>query len=210
MLRHLFIFFILALPLTVSCQIIDTDYKNQIKVSALRLINIINPGIEISYERFHKLYLSSEVSVGYATNVIGKPHNHLKGYSIGFEEKYFVKMHPNSRKYFSLDFNCNNINYEETTSGRDTINNVTIIDPFTVVRKSLSLSFRYGLQFYRKQFVLDLNIGAGMKYRNVKHHDRIFEYKRSPEPFDFIRNANLETNGFVFFLPVNIRLGYRF
>jgi len=46
--------------------------------------------------------------------------------------------------------------------------------------------------------------------RNVKHHDRTFEYIKPREPFDFIRASNVETKGFAFIIPLNIRLGYTF
>lgn len=210
MLRHLFILTFLTLPFNVFSQVSEINYKDQLKLSAFRPFNILNPGIEVSYENFFSSNLSSQLSVGIATNVVGKPYKKLKGYNVAFEEKYFIRKQTKSRKYLSLEFNYTDINYQERTSGMDTVNNITIIDTFTIGRKTQALAIKYGIQFYKKHFVVDFSIGAGLKYRSVKHYDRTFEYKGPREPFDLMRAANVEKTGFAFTLPFNIRLGYSF
>jgi putative salt-induced outer membrane protein YdiY len=87
---------------------------------------------------------------------------------------------------------------------------LTIVDSFTIARKTTSLAFNYGIQFYKKHFVLDINLGAGVKYRAVKHYDRILDYKGPREVFDLHRSANVEGKRVAFHLPINLQLGYRF
>jgi len=210
MLRKLLILLILGLPAAALGQSIDTTYNNQIKVSAVRPFNYLNPAIEISYERLHNKRLSSQLSLGSPANLFGKPYIELKGYSIGFEEKYFTRSSLTSRKYFSLDFNYTNINYKDITTGRDTATNAFIIDSFTIRRKMQAVAIKYGAQFYRKHFVLDISIGAGLKYKDVKHYDRTYEYRGPREIFDLMRASNVEKKGFAFILPLNLRLGYSF
>jgi hypothetical protein len=188
----------------------EVNYNNQLKLSAFQAINILNPGVEIGYERLHSNRLSSQLTVGFATNMIGKPFEELEGYNIGLEEKYFLSKKSKSARYISLALNHNDSKYQERTSGPDPAINLTVIDTFTIARKATSVAFKYGVQFCKNHFVLDVNLGAGLKYRTVKHYDRTLEYRGPREPFDFHRAANMERKGIGFHLPVNIQLGYRF
>jgi putative salt-induced outer membrane protein YdiY len=210
MLRNLFILLILSLPATIWCQSLDTSYNNQVKLSVLRYINILNPAIEISYERLHGKRFSSQLSLGSTAGLYRNIYTDLKGYSLGFEEKYFFRSYSKDRKYFSFDFNYTNINYKDITTGKDTTTNTNIIDSFTIRRKTKAVALKYGVQVYRKHFVLDMSIGAGVKYKNVKHYDRSFEYKGPREFSDLFRAANVEMKRFVFIMPVTLTLGYRF
>jgi len=210
MLKHYLILTVIILPFFVACQDTEPNYRNQLKLSGFRAINILNPGVEISYERLAGNKFSTQLSAGIATNVIGKPFEKLHGFNIALEEKYFVSKKSKSWKYMSFILNHNNSKYQEKTSGIDPITNLTIVDTFTIARKTTSLAFNYGIQFYKKHLVLDINLGAGLKYRTVKHYDRTFEYKGPREPFDLHRAANVERKGIAFHLPINLQLGYRF
>lgn len=210
MLKHFLITTLIIVPFFASCQNSEINYRNQLKLSAFRAINILNPRIEINYERLYGNKLSTQFSAGIATNVIGKPFEKLRGYHLGLEEKYFLSNKNKSRKYISLALNHSDIKYRERTSGVDTITGLTIIDTFTVSRKTTALVFKYGIQFYKNHFVLDINLGAGLKYRTVKHYDRVLEYKGPREVFDLHEAANIERKGFAFHLPINLQLGYRF
>ena len=196
----------------VLSQNITPDYRNQLKFSGLRPINFFNPGIEISYERLTDNKLSTQLSVGWATNVLGKPYERLRGYNIGLEEKRFLSQKNNSAKYISLWLNNGNIRYREKTygDGIDPITSLRIVDTFTIVKKTTSLAFKYGIQYYDNRFVLDINFGIGLKYIAVKHHDRIYKYYGPREFTDFFRAANVEKKGIVVQVPINIQLGYRF
>lgn len=210
MLKHYLILTLIILPFVAVCQDTSSNYRNQLKLSGLRAINILNPGIEISYERISGNNFSTQLSSGIATNIIGTPFEKLRGYNIGFEEKYFFKKSSKTWKYISLALSHSDIKYQEKTSGNDPITNLPVVDTFTIARKTTSLALNYGIQFYKRHFVLDIDLGAGLKYRTVKHHDRTLEYKGPREPFDLHRAANVERNGFVFHLPINVQLGYRF
>jgi putative salt-induced outer membrane protein YdiY len=204
MLKHCFILTLIILPITAACQDTASICRNNIKLSVLRAINILNPGIEISYERLGGNKFSTQFTAGVAANVIGKPFEKLHGYNIGLEEKYFFSKKSKQWKYTSLAMSHSNTRYMETTTGFDSTTNLIIVDTFTIARKITALAFNFGIQFYRKQFVLEINLGAGIKYRTVKHYDRAFEYKNPREPLDLQRAANVERNGFAFYLPVNI------
>ena len=210
MLKHYFILTLIVLPFVAFCQDTSSNYRNQLKLSALRAINILNPGIEISYERLGGNNFSTQLSAGIATNIIGKPFEKLRGYNIALEEKYFFKKSSKIGKYISLALSHSDMKYQEVTSGNDPITNLSVVDTFTIARKTTSLAFNYGIQIYKKRFVFDINLGAGLKYRTVEHYDRTVEYKGPREPFDLHRAANVERKGVAFHMPINIQLGYRF
>jgi hypothetical protein len=210
MLKNFVILPLIIVPFVAIGQNLEVNYKNQLKFSVFRAINILNPGVEISYERLHSNKLSTQISVGFATNIIGKPFQGLQGYNIGLEEKYFLSRKSTSGKYISFALNHSDSKYQEKTSGVDPITNLNIIDTFTIAKKSTSVAIKYGIQFYKNRFVWDLNLGAGLRYRSVKHHDRTFEYEGPREAFDLHRAANVERTGIAFHLPINIQLGYRF
>lgn len=201
---------LLLLPYFSFCQHSVTENPNQLKISVIRPLNILNPGVEISYERAFSDQFSTQLIAGIATNTIGKPFKNLSGYNIGLEEKYFIAKKENNRRYFSAIINYGNIRYKELTTGKDDLTGATINDTFTIARKSISLAVKYGIQYDRKRFVFDLNFGVGIKYRSVKHYDRIFEYPGPKEPTDLFRAANTEKEGLAFHLPVNLQIGYRF
>lgn len=210
MFKRFLILTLISLPFVAFSQNTEVNYRNQLKLSAFRVINILNPGVEISYERLSGNKLSTQFSIGIATNIIGKPFEKLQGYNAALEEKYFLSRKSKSSKYISLVLNHADIRYQEKTSGIDTITHLTIIDTFTIARKITSLAFKYGIQLYKNHFVVDINLGAGLKYRTVKHYNRTFEYIGPREAFDLHRTANVERAGFAFDFPLNIQLGYRF
>lgn len=210
-LSHLLLILILILsPLASEGQTPDNIYSNQIKLSAFRIINPLNPGLEFSYERLNTDKLSTSISAGIATNAVSGAFTRLRGFNIGVEEKYFLSVNEKRDKYFSLALNHSAVKYQDETYGNDIINNGRIIDTFRISRKTTSLSLIYGIQYYKKHFVLDLKLGAGIKYRNVKHYDRIFEYIGPREAFDLDRAANVEGARLAAYLPIDVQLGYRF
>lgn len=208
--RKLFTTLAFFLPFTTICQSSDQMYHNQVKISAVRLINILNPGFEISYERLYGKRYSTQLSFGYPANTIGKPYKQLKGYSFDLEEKYFIRTSERKGSYVSIALNYSNINHKENTTEGDSISNIILSDTFTIRRKTQSISLKYGVQFYRKRFVMDLSIGAGVKHRDVTHPGRTLTYAAPREFFDLLRINNVERNDFTFILPINFRIGYRF
>jgi hypothetical protein len=101
MLRRFLILAVVALPFFATSQNSELNYRNQLKLSAFRPLNILNPGVVISYERFHNSKLSTQFSVGMAANMIGKPFHKLHGYNLGLEEKYFLSEKARAKIYLT-------------------------------------------------------------------------------------------------------------
>jgi len=64
----------------------DIKGKNQIKVSPLRVVNFVNPGIELSYERLHGNRYSSQLSFGYMNETFNTTQfDRYKGLKVSFD-----------------------------------------------------------------------------------------------------------------------------
>jgi hypothetical protein len=198
----------------VSCagqaQTADTIYRHQVKFSVFRALNVLNPRIELAYERWQSDKFSIQFSAGIPSNVVGSPFENLRGYIVGLEEKYFFSRVEKKATYLSVELNNSKNKYEEVTHGVNPITSVNEADNFTIVRKTTSLAFKYGFPFYTRRSVVDLNVGLGVKYRSVKHYDRIYDYSEPREFGDLHHRNNMEKEGFDFHMPFNLQLGYRF
>jgi hypothetical protein len=208
MLRYILIVIICSSPFVLKAQEQQKVYYNQIKVSPLRIVDFFNPGIEVNYERLHKRNFSTQLSVTYPTTIFGKNIENFRGYRVAIEEKYFRQKNHPAGAYLSAEIHHSNIRFNKINELYDSA--VTIIDTFTVHRQTTALNFKLGRQFYHKQFVLDLSMGVGLKYRDVKHSNRSSEFIEAREPFDFHITSIREVRHFTINIPIAFRLGYRF
>jgi hypothetical protein len=208
--RRIFIIcFLATLPYAVKSQQADTVYRNQVKLSMLPLVNVLNPGVELSYERVFKKF-SGQVISGYPTNILGSPYTRLRGYSLAVEGKCFSSRTTKWRRYFSIEAGTHTRSFQETTSEMDPLSNTIVTDTFTVHRKWQALSAKFGIQLIKNHFVLDMSIGAGTRHLEVKHADRMFQYPELREFFDLHQQMKSEQNVMQFILPVSLRIGYCF
>ena len=210
MLRQLIILAILIFPVIVFGQHIDSTYKNQIKISPFRIVDPVNPGVEISYERLHSKRFSTQLSVAYMTDVFGKfPYTNLRGYRVSLEEKYFIHLSTKARNYLSADIVYNNSNFKDVTTFRDTINNLNISETFSVNRMTASLNLKFGKQILRNRFIIDWCVGVGLKYRDVVHSNRTHPMNAPKDP-NLFYSAETEGKNLTFNFPINLKLGYMF
>ena len=200
-----------------------TINKNQIKFSPLRTIDIINPGLELSYERLHKVRFSTQLSLAYMADVFGITHYmDYEGVRVALEEKFFLKKKPAGRirMYISAEgvFSYTTIKdqarfgYESpwTNSAAESYN---YLDTFGIHKKKIMLHTKFGIQIQiRKHFIMDVCAGIGIKYRDIEHFDRNVpddKMERSRHPNIFYSSIN-ESKEITLSLPVNIKLGYTF
>lgn len=208
MLHKFLISILLICPVLVFGQDVAPAYKNQLKISPLRLIDIANPGIEILYERSHSKLFSTELSVAYMGYV--KNYDGFRGFKIGAEEKYFIKTFQTSRRYLSAQFAFNQSSMKEKAF--DTT--LTITNPpniFTIEKKTATINIKYGSQIFIKPFVIDFCMGAGVRYRDVKYENRNYsDFVPQPKDWNFRGLEKAEGRTFNFVIPVNVTFGYMF
>jgi len=197
---------------------VETIYKNQIKLSPVRLITTIR-GIQLSYERQISGKLSTQLTASYIVDLL--PYHFadftkMTGYSLGIEQKYFLGKTKIKRRYLSADFTFLDSNFDMVHSfayipSGDSLRTF-YSDTISVSRKTSTLSIKYGVQYCLKHFVFEINAGIGIRYRDVTHtnklhQDAVWERSREPNALD-----ELFSDGHYFTLniPLGLKIGYRF
>lgn len=192
----------------------SVDRKNQLNISPSRLLDFVNPGIEIGYERKHASHASTQLSVGFMKdffNALVLPG--YKGARISLEEKFFFQVNK-SNQYFSVEGVYLNVKQRTSSSFiEDTVlNTPEYVDSFRIAKQTYSLNVRYGVQIPIRQFVIDFSAGLGVKFKDVEWKD-VFDrnaYQVRLPHINFYRITNKEGKYFAVNIPVNLRLGYTF
>jgi hypothetical protein len=204
----------------VSAQDGSTFYKNQIKISPFRIIDFGNTGIEISYERMHSEKFSTQLSYSFGKDIFGMfPFDNFRGYRFSVEEKYFFESTDKYRKYFfestdkyrkyiSVDLFWNNNKYVDETPYRDSIGDYSKKEKFLIRRKIFSANLKYGKQVLFNHFIIDMCIGAGIRWRNITLYN-VHPIYRS-KGIDLMYGLHNPGKMVTFNLPMNIKIGYVF
>ncbi len=210
MLTKIFIFIFSIFPYILSAQDNSGFYKNQIKFSPVRLVDLFNPGIELSYERLYSKRFSTQVSGSYDIDLFGVFGFHaFHGYRLSVEEKYFFEPTGMRRKYISLDLVLNNNHYNNELQYIDTTSNEVKSEGFTIYRKTFSINLKYGRQIILNRFIIDWCAGIGVKQRNVTDNGRTHIYPRA-KGIDLLSQLEEPGKTVTFNLPLNIKIGYVF
>ncbi len=205
----------------------SSHMRNQIKLSPYRLIDPVNPGLEISYERRHGQRLSTQIALGYMTDnhIRGfTPYDSYEGVRIGLEEKFYLTPESRAKSYFSLDLAYLNVRIRDTESFTHphmyTIDDssyyyydyYTYTDQFTVHKQTFAVNVKYGVQVPVWKFVMDFSVGVGFKIKKIRHSDRenslddLYEEDRH-----MLWGSATEAGTFrMLNFPLNVRVGYWF
>ncbi len=218
--RKIFLFSLLCfISVKVLCQSDTLHLKNQIQFSPLRVIDLVNPGFEVSYERFFSSNYSTQLSLAYMADPFHiTPFNKVKGYRIGLEEKYFIKKKTKARNYISTDFIFYHVNFNNITQGikmladssEEVYNNINHLVKYTA-----TINVKYGMEtFLNNHLILDVSFGLGVRYFNVKSLSQpdpdFFEPVRKTVFIDLYELASTPDHYFTINIPFNIKIGYRF
>lgn len=194
------------------------DIKNQVKFSPLRLIDFVIPSIEFGFERNHGNFSSEFILGGIRSTNYPLVLNKIIGYRIGFEEKYFFQMPKSNETYIAINLIYSN--FEEESIERfglpwhDSLAvSMNYLDTFSYKKQVLSLSFKVGIQkAIYKNLKMDIGLGAGIRYRNVKHYNKLIQdddFEGHRHNFVYPRIMN-EGEYFGLNLLLNLKLGYCF
>ena len=184
-------------------------YKNQIKISPFRIIDLSNPGIEISYERMFSKKFSTQLSYSFGKDIFGLfPFDNFRGYRFSIEEKYFFESTDEYRNYVSVDLFWNNDKYDNETSYRDSMGGDIKKERFLIRRKIFSANVKYGKQVLFNHFIIDMCIGAGIRWRNVALYNVHPLYQS--KGIDLTAALHGPGKTVTFNLPMNLKIGYLF
>lgn len=222
----LFMLATVAMPTRVLSQSekINELSKNILKVAPLKLVGIINPGLELSYERITGKFFSTQVMASYLFSSgvwDAKPtvYSGNGGYRLAIEERFYYQKTALTNNYFAVEIDCFDNNYISTNRFGDAhpIWNSSgvsrnYLDTFKVQKSAISFNLKWGSQLVWHHLVLDANFGFGLRHRNVQHEERINpadEMERPRHP-NFFYAMDKIGKGWTVSFPFNIKLGWSF
>ncbi|HKG08001.1 MAG TPA: hypothetical protein VKB19_16155 [Pedobacter sp.] len=187
--------------------------SSQISFSPLRLIDPVNPGLELGLERTYGRRLSTQLSVGYMKDFFNL-YEYFNGWRVAVEERIYLNPAREGKKYLAIDVVHMNVDYgDDSYFQTDTTKNASYYtDTFDVSRKSWSFNIRAGIKYPFKRFFIDLSAGLGVKYRMTARSgfNEAGGIEREPRHPNARFEANKEGNFLTLSVPANVRVGYRF
>jgi hypothetical protein len=195
-------------------------YQNIIKINALKMASFEAGGVEISYEKKTSSKFSTQLTATYIIPGIWdfenfKPRK-LSGFQLSIEERLYWKETAPIGYYFAVDLNYLNSRYDFTDSfiAKNKYYTILYEDEFEVRKQTLSSNAKLGRQFFIKRFTIDLSIGAGLRFKEVKHLDKINpdgEIDTTIFLFRDIKDLNNRPGKYLAFsFPISARIGWLF
>ncbi len=203
---------------------IDESLSGILKITPLKVIGTINPGVEISYERWTGELLSTQITASWLlpngvwdTEDI-KPDR--RGYRLALEERFYYQKSAPSGPYIALEINyLRNTYHSEWMFGvanpmydPESMVRRNYLDTFGIKKQTISFNLKWGLQTLSNRFSVDFYIGLGLKYRDVRHFDRI----RPSDEMEMPRHPNIhyisdrEDKNLAVSIPLNFKMGWAF
>ena len=201
-----------------------SKYSNILKLSALKMFDLMNPAIDLSYERRTGKSLSTQFMVSYLLpNIVWNFRNtykpEIKGYRVAVEEKYYFWKSANLGPYISFEVNYMKNKYRDIATfgpkiiqGDTTHIPIEYADSIGIKKQTYSFNFKFGYQFILKRLSIDFSAGIGLRYKDVVHTDRINPNDVMISRF-FLNFGNISNqNGkyWTAIFPLNVRIGWTF
>ena len=195
----------------------DNDYwpRNQIKFNPIKLLDLVNPGLEFGYERFHTKRTSSLIMVTWQKEILNTtPFLNYQGWKFAFEQKFFKWRTENRGIYMGFELAYLNVDYDNIGEFKTdtTQSSIKYEDSFHTAKQSYSANFKLGIQFNYKSLVIDMYTGLGIKYKMVGRTglQDPNDYEIIPVDLNLYQISNKEGNYFGANIPLSIRVCYRF
>lgn len=224
-----------AYPKTIYLQMTDTqriyfnyqpinDYKsarlNVLKITPLKTIDLVNAAIELSYERKTGANFSTQIMAAYLLPRSGMYFNEdlnpeIKGYRLAIEERYFFKKTAPKGAYVALEGNYLNAKYNEIESFGETgfyYDSTAYSDSIRIAKQTVSVNFKIGYQFIYKRVSFDIYAGIGLRYKDVRHLDRINPDDKmlTTRHRNIYYYHNIDGQFLTISMPINLRVGWAF
>jgi hypothetical protein len=197
-------------------------YKHAIKFTPYKTIQLINSGMELSYERKFSDYYTTQVSTAYLF-----PYNYIsadlnlkpgKGFQIGMEQRLYLKKSAPKGTYIAVEFSyLNNKHYDYWMFGHEYPTTpeeyqYNYLDTFAIYKQTYSFNLKLGYQYIYKRLAVDLYGGLGYRYKDVRHSGRLkpedeMVMPHSPNIYYISNNQGRYP---ALSVPFHIRIGWRF
>lgn len=199
-------------------------HSNIFKITPLKLTGMVNPSIELSYERRTGRSFSTQLMASYLLPMsiidIGTNFNpDIKGYRLSIEEKYYLKKSAPLGPYMSFEVNYLNNQYKDIWNFEVNNNYPNSANKFSyytdtigINKQTYSFNLKLGYQSIFKRLAIDFYIGLGLRYKDVRHFDRInpTDEMEMPMHTNIYYYSNLDGKYWTLSIPLNIRIGWTF
>lgn len=207
-------YFLVILVLTFltyqgKCQ---DSLKNVVKVSLFSSIDLFNPSVDLSYERFINKKQSVQFLFGYLLPNGEKSH----GFKIRTEYRFYTNGSKGLYYAPELFYMHNNYTtFAEFGKQNDTTYNLAYnyVDTFKIDKHVIAITGKLGYEYRYKHFCIDLFTGIGVRFRIVDRYNII---KKNPSddivlPRELnIRLINDDAYPITVNLSFNIKVGFNF
>jgi hypothetical protein len=203
---------------------VENKYYNILKFTPHKLLAEINPGLEILYERKTSSQFSTQLMASYLLPInvfqllnVVKPNT--LGFRVAVEEKFYLKKTAPLGSYISFEVNHLRSSYDHMfwfmkreNYGDTSFVRTDYLDTIKIKKQTFNFNVKYGYQYIKKKFSIDVYFGIGIRYRDVRHFNKLDPNAKDIPMRHF--NVNYITNAdgkdWVFCIPVNIRIGRTF
>jgi hypothetical protein len=195
-----------------------------IKTSPVRMIDPVNPGFELGLEVVYSPKFSTHVSGTAMTNLVGAGiYEEYSGYRLALEQKWYFFRREYFRLFTALEFAYMNSTFQHTDEFRIPLDDLYtyhyeypyehFTETYAIHKEIFNISPRYGIQAIFGRLVLEGGVGIGIKYREVRHVDRItsLDYLHNPNAnpvFPGLRPlGSKENTRWTLAIPVHLKIG---
>ena len=194
--------------------------KFLLKINPFKLIDVSNPGLELSGEkgtgnRFATQVMASYLFPARITDSGNDFRPNIKGCRVALEEKYYLKKQAPVGSYVSLELNYMKNQYTDIStfgSSRFFIfspyDRSNTKDTIGIKKQTFSVNFKYGHQLVFNKLSIDLYAGLGARFKDVRFFDGFNpdrERKSTTRPIIYV---NREGKYWIINIPIGFRLAY--
>lgn len=209
----------------------ENEKKNSIIFAPLNLIDPINPSFQLGYQRQLDDKIELQLEYGHIINKAlfhyiinpneSKDDYSNKGYKLKIELKRYFMNYGVFRCYMAGElsylenvskvqnqFLVSDPNYNYSFELPNDGEEYGYTDYFTNSKTKIGINAKFGIKLIISSFFYESYIGIGAFYRNNIHSDR---ENMNDKPYDTsFLNDNNPKKMYMFNLPLNFKIGYRF
>ena len=196
-------------------------YRNQVKFSPIRVVDPVNPGYELSYERSYGRSSTQLAAAVLADPFSGTDNDKYSGVRVAIEQKFFFGHSPKVRPYVAMELVFHKIDIrrkdrfaDDRRSWRyaieDSLYTEPYVDDYRIEKSMFTASAKVGLQAILGRVVLDFGYGIGLKWRTVRHFDRLVPSDQIAGGFGVKEQAYREGSWTTLAMPLNLKVGVLF
>ncbi len=187
--------------------------KYLLKLTPLKTIGFVNPGLEVCLEQVHSNKTSLQIMASYLWpfNMHSEYPKDVKGFRTAIEYRIYKHENAPFGRYIAFEADFMNKQYNHQIKFYTPNNGITR-DEITSTKKMGSFSVKWGKQIALGKFFLDYYVGVGIRYVDLTHNKATYPAGGSVYEEDgfFRGSTNEEGSWFTLSLPLNARIGYIF